>query len=212
MAGALTNRRAYLLSLALLLSGAALQAVVVPRPSSPAGTEYFRSIPRDIQGWRGRDLPVSQRNLNILGRSRLLFRQYRKGDEAVNLYLLESSYNRVSFHPPEYCFVGAKEAMLEKGLERVPGAEELGPAWRYLFRGAGGESLVYYWYSCGGKFTTNYYYQQLQVIWNNFRKRSQPAFLVRLSVEGKFRKEEGDAIIGDFVREALPEIIFSLDK
>ncbi len=212
MAGALTNRRAYLLSLALLLVGGIVLRWNLGESPPPAERGRFRNLPLDIQGWRGRDLPVSQRNLNMLGRSRLLFRQYRKGDAAVNLYLLESSYNRVSFHPPEYCFVGAKEVMLEKGLVFVPGAEEFGPAWRYLFRGGGGESLIYYWYSCGGKFTPNYYYQQLQVILNNLRKHPQPSFLLRLSVEGKFRKDEGDAIIGGFVREALPEIIFYLDK
>lgn len=212
MANALTGRRAYLLSLGLLLSGGALLVLIGRRPALPAKTGYFRSIPREIHGWRGRDLPVSERDLKILGSSRLLFRQYRKGERAVNLYLLESSSNRVSFHPPEYCFIGARAVMLKKGLTRIRGAEEIGPAWRYLFRGSGGESLVYYWYFCAGKFTSSYYYQQLQVILNYVRKRPRPAFLLRLSVEGKFREEEGDAIIADFVREVLPEIKRYLEK
>jgi len=212
MAGALTSRRACLLSLLLLLGAVLASGRFTAVPSSPAGREALRQIPLDIREWRGRDLPASERDLALLGGAGLLFRQYRKGREVVNLYLLESSRNRASFHPPEYCFVGAKAAMLKKSLTRIRGAEELGPAWRYLFRDPGGNSLVYYWYFCGGRFTSSYYYQQLQVILNYLRKAPRPAFLLRLSVEGKFPEEEGDAIIGDFVREAVPRIVPYLKK
>ncbi len=75
-----------------------------------------------------------------------------------------------------------------------------------VFLGPRGRSLVYYWYTYGERFLSDYYRQQLLIIGNVLLGSPQPALLVRVSVEGAFEPETGDGMIADFSRVLLPAL------
>ncbi len=200
MAAGVKFRLAALATLTLLAAAnIALSALERNRASSVFSLE-LAALPLEISGWQGRDHAVSERERRILGSPNLLFRSYRKGEMEVNLYILESAANRASFHPPEYCYVGGRTEMVERARVELEGI----PARRFVFVGPRGRSLVYYWYTFGDEITDSYYRQQLQIVSRLFAGEPSPAMLVRLSVEGRFDLDQGDAIIRSFVNDARP--------
>ncbi len=206
MVAPLTRNRAYIISLLLLLLGAAFRELF-SAGSGAGGTGLdLTRLPLRIDGWIGQEIPVSQRDRSLLGTESMILRRYRKEGDAVNLFILECSSNRASFHPPEYCYVGGRTEMVERGRTMLywDGGEV--SSHRFLFRGPRGKSLVYYWYAFGGRFTTDYYRQQLYIVAAVILGRPAPALLIRLSVEGTFDPARGDAIIAAFAREAIPVI------
>lgn len=206
MATPLTGRRAYLGGLLLvLLAGSLVWLIDRDREDIlPAGD--LGRLPLEIGDWIGEDIPVGARERAILGTDNLLLRLYRKGDWFLYLYLLECSSNRASFHPPEYCYVGGRTELVERGRKTVfwEGGEV--PAHRMVFLGPRGKSLVYYWYTYGERVLGDYYRQQLLIITNVLLGRPRPALLVRVSVEGAFPEEVGEEMIADFSRSVLPAI------
>ncbi len=206
MAAPLTARRACLAALFLVLAAGLLARLITRGRDDilPAGN--LDRLPLTIGEWSGQELPVSDRERAALGTENLILRLYRKGEWFLYLYILECSSNRATFHPPEYCYVGGRTELVERGREAVRwGGGEI-PAHRLVFLGPRGKSLVYYWYTFGEKILGSYYRQQLLIIAANLIRRPQPALLVRVSIEGAADLETGDALIADFARSALPAL------
>ncbi len=204
MAAALTPRRAYLGALTLVLLVIFLAHLAGRGEFLPAGD--LDRLPLRIGEWRGENIPVSERERAVLGTENLLLRLYRKGEGLLYLYILESASNRATFHPPEYCYVGGRTELVERGraVVRWEGGEV--PAHRMVFLGPRGKSLVYYWYAFGDRILGSYYRQQLLVIAANLLRRPRPALLIRVSTEGVVDPARGDELITDFARSALPAI------
>lgn len=211
MAAPLTARRAYLAALLLVLAAGLLARLITRGREDilPAGN--LVGLPLTIGEWRGEELPVSDRERAALGTENLILRLYRKGDRYLYLYVLECSSNRATFHPPEYCYVGGRTELVERG--RAPVGREGGevPAHRLVFLGPRGKSLVYYWYTFGEKILGSYYRQQLLIIAANLVGRPRPALLVRVSIEGAADLETGDKLIADFAGSLLPALQRYLD-
>jgi EpsI family protein len=206
MAAPLTARRAYLTALFLvLLTGLLLWLITLGREDILPAGELDR-LPLRIGEWKGEEIPVSERDRVVLGTENLILRLYRKGEWFLYLYILECSSNRATFHPPEYCYVGGRTELVERGrkLIRWEGGEI--PAHRLVFLGPRGKSLVYYWHTFGEKILSSYYRQQLMIVAANLVRRPRPALLVRVSTEGAFDPETGDRIIADFARSLLPAL------
>jgi len=206
MGASLTVRRAYIISLVLLLLTAAIFWLYGRGRDIELPVDNLKNIPLLINDWEGEEIPVSDRDKRLLGTENVLLRRYRKGGYTVNLYVLECASNRASFHPPEYCYVGGRTEMIEKGLRMIRWGGDSIKAHRFLFMGPRGRSLVYYWYTFGDRILSSYYRQQLYVISSNILGSPQSALLVRISVDGSFLIEIGDQIIADFAAELMPLI------
>jgi len=206
MAARLNSRMAYGISLAVFSFSFLLLRLWRIEEATYFSREDFGSLPLTIGGWEGEDLPIPKRAREMLGTPNIIFRRYRKEGLAVNLYILESATNRASFHPPEYCYVGGRTEMVERGLRSLSGEGEAGTAHRFVFAGPRGNSLVYYWYSFGRRFVNSYYRQQFLIVLHRLLGRSRPALLIRLSLEGEFDLENGDGILEEFIREVFPAL------
>jgi EpsI family protein len=207
MDAAMTGRRAYIISLVLLLITAAILLLHGRGRGIEPPFGNLKILPLMINDWVGEEIMVSDRDKRLLGTENVLLRRYRKGRYTVNLYVLECASNRASFHPPEYCYVGGRTEMIERGFRTVGWGVESVNAHRFLFMGPRGRSLVYYWYTFGEKILSSYYRQQLNVISSNILGDPQSALLIRISVDGSFSTEIGDQIISDFAGEIMPAIV-----
>ena len=207
MDASMTGRRAYMISLVLLLITAAILLLHGRSREIELPVGNLNILPLIIDDWVGEEITVSDRDKRLLGTENILLRRYRKGQYAVNLYVLECASNRASFHPPEYCYVGGRTEMIEKGFRTIRWGGESINAHRFLFMGPHGRSLVYYWYTFGEKILASYYRQQLYVISSNILGDPQSALLIRISVDGSFSTEIGDQIIAEFAGEIMPAIV-----
>jgi EpsI family protein len=207
MDASMTGRHAYIISLVLLLVTAAILLLYGRGREMELPVGNLNILPLMINDWVGEEIMVSDRDKRLLGTKNVLLRRYRRGRYTVNLYVLECASNRASFHPPEYCYVGGRTEMIEKGYRTVRWGGESVNAHRFLFMGPRGRSLVYYWYTFGEKILSSYYRQQLDVISSNILGEPQSALLIRISVDGSFTTEIGDQIITNFASEIMPEII-----
>ena len=211
MDASMTGRRAYIVSLVLLLVTAAILLLYGRGREMELPASNLKTIPLRINDWAGEEIMVSDRDKRLLGTENVLLRRYRKGEDTINLYILECASNRASFHPPEYCYVGGRTEMIEKGVRTISWGGEPIDAHRFIFMGPRGRSLVYYWYTFGEKLLSSYYRQQLHVIASNILGDPQSALLVRISVDGSFSTEIGDQIIEDFAGEIMPAITRYID-
>lgn len=206
MDASMTGRRAYIVSLVLLLIAAAISLLHARGRVVELSVGNLKVIPLMIDDWVGEEIQVSDRDKRLLGTENILLRRYRKGRYVVNLYVLECASNRASFHPPEYCYVGGRTEMIEKGFRMIRWDGESIDAHRFLFMGPHGRSLVYYWYTFGDKVLSSYYRQQLYVISSNILGDPKSALLIRISVDGSFSTGIGDQIIADFADDIMPAI------
>ena len=207
MDASMTGRRAYIINLVLLLVTAAILLLYGRGREMELPVGNPKVIPLRINDWVGEEIMVSDRDKRLLGTENVLLRRYRRGRYTVNLYVLECASNRASFHPPEYCYVGGRTEMIEKGYRMVRWGGESVNAHRFLFMGPRGRSLVYYWYTFGERILSSYYRQQLDVISSNILGDPQSALLIRISVDGSFTTDIGDQIIADFASEIMPVIV-----
>ena len=206
MDASLTGKRAYIVSLVLLLLTAAILWVSGRGREIVLTADNLKSFPLRINDWVGEEILISDRDKRLLGTDNVLLRRYRKGEQTINLYILECASNRASFHPPEYCYVGGRTEMIEEGSRSLRWGGETVDAHRFLFMGPHGRSLVYYWYTFGDKILSSYYRQQLYIISSNVLGDPQSALLIRISVDGSFSTDTGDQIIAEFAGKLMPAI------
>lgn len=206
MAASMTLRKAYLVSTASLVLSIGFLGVIRYRPGTGKSSIHLDQIPLRPGGWEGEEIPISLRQKEALGTDSVILRVYRKGEKSVRFYLLGSSGNRWAFHPPQYCYVGGRTELAEKGHREIEWGEKTVRANRYVFSGPRGKSLVYYWYTFGEKNLTGYYSQQLKIMTSLLTGGIRPSLLIRVSVEGIKEPEAGDRVIREFIREAMPEI------
>jgi len=106
----------------------------------------------------------------------------------VQLCVVFSEDNRKGTHPPDVCMSGAGHRILSRG-ERTVGEGREKVTLRELVvmvkeAGGGGESAgqyLYcaYFYKCGDGFTSSFYRQQVQIIWNGLTCRNAAGALIR---------------------------------
>ena len=144
MASFLTGRKAYIISMIVLL-GAIFLLIAARRSVRWSGISIdLKKLPMEVNGWEGEEMPLPERALSALGTSNVILRRYRKNSNSVRLYILESSGNRASFHPPQYCYVGGRTEMIERGTRTVSWPGKRIRAYRFIFLGPRGKSMVYY--------------------------------------------------------------------
>jgi EpsI family protein len=146
----LTRRWQVLAGVALLFAVSASlfgHADFVPERSS---LEYF---PREVAGYKGRDIPVSNAALRQLELTDYLSREYKRDGRQINVYVgFHGNQGRRSLiHSPQHCLPA--NGWYIAGHERVPlpgGAP--GTRVNRLEAAYGKqEALIYYWYQGRGR-------------------------------------------------------------
>lgn len=143
------------------------------------------AVPLAAGGWQGNAMDVDPRAIEILQTPDVLLREYQKdGKPAVWLARVAGFGQRAAFHPPELCYVGSHFEVLERGPVDVYVHGKVYRLMRLVI-GREGErkELVeaWYWFTASGRATSNYYQQQIWLLWDALRGKSQPGTLVRIS-------------------------------
>jgi len=199
-------RRSYLAALGLL---ALLSFFRLAEPTSfdlhAPMSPFFQNFPETIGSWSGEDTPPDERTMEILETRNVLSREYSNADkEKAHLLLVSSNRDRRVAHPPEVCYLGSNFNIVDDHESVLPGTSA-GDLKVREFRAQherfpDHSEEVLYLYKVGGRFTTNYYAQQLQFALDRLSGKETQVMLIRISSSSYETARR-------FLRELLPNLL-----
>lgn len=145
-------------------------------------------FPKTIGEWQATDIPLSERDYEILETRNLIMREYKnpKG-ESVYLYIVYSEDNRKVAHPPEICLSGGGLSILDKSSVQITDSIR---ATRLLTEKGDFRQLVIYWYKAANLNTDKYLKQQLKVVLDRTLGKRTSCALIRLTTDIKDNNQE----------------------
>ena len=146
-------------------------------------------FPMAIGEWTATDIPLSERDYQILETRNLIMRNYKnpQGD-AVVLYIIYSEDNRKVSHPPEVCYMGSGASIVNKSAVQITDSIK---AIKLVTETPKNEQMVVYWYKAGSLYTDQYLKQQLKVVVDRMMRKRTSGALIRISADIKNSAQEG---------------------
>jgi exosortase D (VPLPA-CTERM-specific) len=147
------------------------------------------SFPVQLGNWSGRDIPLDQDTLEVLGPGDFLLRGYRDPDgdlPYVDLFLAYFPSQRTgdTIHSPKHCLPGA--GWIPEENDRVtlslPGHSPF-PANRYVISKAGAHKLVLYWYWAHDRGVASEYWAKFYLVKDAIRMNRSDGALVRITTD-----------------------------
>lgn len=160
-------------------------------------------FPMTIGEWTATDIPLAERDYQILETRNLFIRDYKNPQgESVILYIVYSEDNRKVSHPPEVCYMGSGASIVSKSTAQVSDSIR---ATKMITETLQNEQMVVYWYKAGSLYTDKYLRQQLKIVFDRmFGKRTSGA-LIRISTDIKDNDQESALrLVRSFVQEIEP--------
>ncbi len=194
---------------------AAIAGAYSYKPRVPQASDRAEQIPMAVGGWLGQTIvqdPDTRRTTEeVLGTRDIVMRQYRRGNDMVDMTVVFAMSDRKGVHPPEQCSAAEGNELERLTADSFTAADgRVIGVRRLLLTNKGGHSrLMMFWYKVGDFYTGNFARQQFQVIWQNLLGRSGVRVaLLRFStlVAGHDDEERGARLLKEFAREIFPEI------
>ena len=169
------------------------------------------TFPVSVDAWRGTDLPLSQRELAVLGPGEFLIRDYQRLPEEppVNLYIayFPSQRSADTIHSPRNCLPGAGWTPVESGrfaLKRA-GRESL-VVNRYIVAKGLNRELVFYWYQAHARVTPSEYWAKIYLVTDAISMNRTDGALVRVvtPIESQDDESVAQARALAFTQQILP--------
>ena len=170
-------------------------------------TINIHQFPKEIGEWKSWDLPIPEDVYAILETRNVFTRQYKNsaGKEAY-LMLVYSQNNRKVSHPPEICYAGSGVSILANQSTYVRLRSGKSIKVNRLFVEQGNtQQLMYYWFKVGDSLTSNYWKQQLLIVWKTLLGKSASSALIRVSVPiDAAGPVKAEATSGEFMQTIFP--------
>jgi len=177
----MNNRNFIIVIVTLAVVAAISLASYLPARTDIGERTRINDFPMKIGEWSATDMPLSQRDYEILETKNLFVRDYHnpKG-EHVFLYMIYSEDNRKVSHPPEVCMMGSGVTVVNKESVRITDSVK---AIKLLLEKDDSRQLIVYWYKAGELQTDTYLKQQLKIVVNRTFGRRISGALIRLSCD-----------------------------
>lgn len=178
------------------------------RQYTQSDTVNIHLFPKEIAGWQGTEVPISDHDYDILETRNAFTRVYRSPQGAeIMLFVVYSQNNRKVSHPPEICYTGSGAAIVGKGLAKFD--TQSGSIYFNRVAVEFGETkeAMYYAFKVGKGFTPNYWNQQIQIAFKALLGQPASSALIRLSMTANGKSEEElDAVAREFFRDIFPAV------
>ncbi len=150
-------------------------------------SEPVQSMPRQIGPWVGRDIPIDQSVLDILGKGDFLERNYTVPGSAttppVDLFLGYFATQRTgqTIHSPQHCLPGAGWTFESSSYSQLR-ADDGTPyqVGQYVITNGEMREFVLYWYQAHGRSVANEYVSKFYLIADAMRFNRTDGALVRV--------------------------------
>ena len=83
--------------------------------------ERLHAVPIHCASFSGEDVPLTERELKVLGRVDVLHRRYTNDARSLYVTVIDGSRDRHAVHDPRYCFRGAGWKVLEEKQRPIQG-------------------------------------------------------------------------------------------
>jgi len=176
----------------------------LPARSDSALKYKVGNFPKTIGEWTSKDLPLSERDYEILETRNLFVREYKNASgEVVYFYLIYSEDNRKVSHPPEVCYMGSGATVVNKSSVQLNNNLK---AVKLLVDKDKSRQLVVYWFKAGKTNTDQYLKQQSKIVLDRMLGKRTSGAMIRLSVDIKDDKDvdRGLALIKSFTARIVP--------
>jgi EpsI family protein len=179
------------LSVWLALAGTALFLNARSSFELIPGRQNLDTFPRELQGWTGKDSPLSPDILRALGPGDFLSRSYRRSSSAerVDLFIAYYPSQRTgdTIHSPQNCLPGAGWTPLMRGRIQIPEANVLRDgnivtANRYILAKGLDRILVLYWYQAHGRTTPSEYWAKFYLVRDSMAMNRTDGAMVRVAM------------------------------
>lgn len=197
------NKTFVAVSAILLVVAAVAIAAYLPARIDITSRRKVADFPMRIGEWSGKEIPLSERDYQILETRNLFVREYTNtAGQKVYLYLVYSEDNRKVSHPPEVCMLGSGATIVDK----VPLRMDRQCIATKLIVEKGTERQVFvYWYKAGTLQTNQYLRQQLKVVLDRIMGKRTAGALIRISADIKADNQKSALqLIAAFYRQIVP--------
>jgi len=206
--------RALVLIVTLLTAQWTLHGLAVA--DAPVAGQPLAALPFAIGAWTGQaQAPPDAESLGVLRADDYLLRTYRRGQDAVELFVAYYATQRQgsTMHSPLNCLPGAGWESISKQREQVALAD--GDAIdlnRYVVQKGVDKRLVLYWYQSHGRSVASEYWSRAYLIMDSLRFHRSDGALVRIVTEPIHDEAHGDIVAASFVRAAAPSLFHTLPR
>ncbi len=152
----------------------------------PGNDKHVGSLPIQIGGWTGSDIPISRQELAILGPGEYLQRDYANASQMqpkINLYIpfLPSQKAGDTIHSPDHCLLGAGWFPISRELIRLtrPNGSPMFVK-RYVVSKSGERQLVLYWFQAHGRVVASEWQAKYYLIFDSIHMNRTDGGMVRL--------------------------------
>ena len=189
---------------AIILIGAAI-VCNTPARFDTSSEIQMPLFPKEIGEWQGTDIPISERDYEILETRNLIMRDYKNptGD-SVYLYIIYSQDNRRTLHPPEVCYTGGGSTITEKSVIPLNNSLRVN---QFIIENKYSRELVVYWFKSANLSTYSYLKQQMKSVADRMLRKKTYGAMIRISAV--LRDNNPDAalsLIKGFTKEIEPEL------
>jgi exosortase D (VPLPA-CTERM-specific) len=147
---------------------------------------HVSSLPSQVDGWTGIDIPIDQQTLDILGPGEYLLRDYENAslpESSTNLYIpfFPSQKAGDTIHSPDNCLPGAGWIPISREVIRLkrPDGSSI-PVNRYVVSKTGERQLVLYWFQAHGRVVASEWWAKYYLIRDSIRLNRSDGGMVRL--------------------------------
>lgn len=192
---------------ALFLQGRTGKEVIAPR-------QLLSEFPQQLGPWAGRDVPIPQDALEVLGPGDFMLRIYRNQTQAepyVDLFIAYFPSQRAgdTIHSPKHCLPGAGWLPLESSRIRVPIAGRMGvPMNRYVIGKGDDRQLVLYWYYAHERAVASEYSAKFYLVTDSIRMNRSDGAMIRLTtpLRNGESSDQAEQRLLSFANEISPQL------
>lgn len=162
-------------------------------------------FPETVGEWQGKDLPVKEKEYELLETRNLIQRDYfnPKNNKTINLFIIYSETNRSVFHPPEVCLMGSGVAIVDKKNEKIKiGKDEIFVNKLDLEKNSN-RIISLYCYSAGNFYTSNFYLQQARFALNQIFGRHRGGATIRVTMRVEDSRENTLNMLNLFMKDVV---------
>lgn len=182
---------------ALILASGVFLIQTVGRQRPIPLTTPLSTIPLELEGLAGREVPVSKAEQRVAGMSSYVSRVYGPDSApAFSLYVgyYESQTQGKTIHSPKNCLPGAGWEPVSASSIRLAVPDGSVPVNRYLIAKKQQRALVYYWYQGRGRVSANEYRVKWELLRDASLKGRTDEALVRIIVPIHTTEADAEAL------------------
>ncbi len=141
------------------------------------------TFPMKVGQWQGRELPITEKEYEILETRNLISREYtNRAGEKLYLLIIYSEMNRSVFHPPEVCMIGSGLCITDKQVDKFDVGKRTFTTNKLFAEKGAFKEIILNTYKAGNMYTANFYSQQSRLAFSQMFGRSVPGATLRVSM------------------------------